>query len=66
MPVTYVCSTCGSDEVSRDAWAEWSVDEQSWVLRTEFDHAHCHRCDCETSLIEVELNPPEKVVIRTG
>ena len=54
MPVTYVCSTCGSDDVSRDAWAEWSVGEQRWVLRTEFDYAHCHRCDRETSLVEVQ------------
>lgn len=64
MPVTYVCSTCGSDDVSRDAWAEWSVDAQRWVLRTEFDYAHCHRCDEETSLIEVELNPPRTVVLQ--
>ena len=66
MPVTYVCSTCGSDVVSRDVWAEWSVTEQQWVLRTEFDHAHCHRCDCETSLIEVQLNPPERIVLQVS
>ena len=50
-----VCHRCGSDEVSRDAWANWDVDKQDWVLGTVFDHAHCHRCDGETSLIEVEL-----------
>ena len=55
MVVSYVCGTCGSDDVSRDAWAEWSVAEQRWVLRTEFDDAYCHRCDGETSLIEVPL-----------
>jgi hypothetical protein len=64
MPVTYVCSTCGSDDVSRDAWAEWSLREQQWVLRTEFDDAHCHRCECETRLIEVGLNPPERIVVQ--
>lgn len=64
MPVTYVCSTCGSDDVSRDAWAEWGVAEQRWVLRAEFDYAHCHRCDSETNLIEVQLNPPEKIVLQ--
>ncbi|WP_166038319.1 hypothetical protein [Sphingosinicella sp. YJ22] len=63
MPVTYVCSTCGSNDVSRDAWAEWSVEDQQWVLRTEFDYAHCHRCDRETNLVEVQLNPPETVVL---
>jgi hypothetical protein len=64
MPITYVCSTCGSDDVSRDAWAEWDVAEQRWVLRTEFDYAHCHRCHRETSLVEVQLNPPEKVILQ--
>lgn len=53
--VTFVCSQCGSDDVSRDAWAEWDVDEQQWVLRAAFDHAHCHPCDGETRLIEVDL-----------
>ena len=65
MPVTYVCSTCGSDDVSRDAWAEWSLKEQQWVLRTEFDYAHCHRCDTETNLVEVQLNRPKKIVVRS-
>ena len=64
MPVAIICGTCGSDNVSRDAWADWSVSEQKWVLRTEFDYAHCHRCDSETSLIEVELNPPERIVLQ--
>ena len=62
MVVTYVCNTCGSDDVSRDAWAEWDVKSQDWVLRTAFDYAHCHRCDSEMSLQEVELGP-EKLVL---
>ncbi len=53
-----ICSTCGSDDVSRDAWADWDVRQQDWVLRVAFDNAHCHRCDCETSLVEVEVDPP--------
>jgi hypothetical protein len=50
-----VCNVCGSDEVSRDAWANWDTRMQVWVLGAVFDYAHCHKCDCETSLIEVEL-----------
>lgn len=50
------CSECGSDEVSRDAWADWDPKTQQWVLGAVFDYAHCHRCDCETSITEVELN----------
>jgi hypothetical protein len=50
--VRIVCGTCGSEDVSRDAWGEWDVDAQRWVLRTVFDYAHCHVCDCETRLVE--------------
>ncbi len=50
-----VCGTCGSDEVSRDAWANWNVPKQEWELGPVLDYAHCHRCDDETRLIEVEL-----------
>ena len=50
-----VCGECGSDEVSRDPWADWDTSKQEWVLGAVFDYAHCHKCNCETSLIEVEL-----------
>jgi alpha-D-ribose 1-methylphosphonate 5-phosphate C-P lyase len=52
-----VCSRCGSDDVSRDAWADWDTGKQMWVLRCAFDTAHCHKCDGETSITEVELAP---------
>ncbi len=53
--VAMICSVCGSDEVSRDAWANWDTARQEWVLGAVFDYAHCHRCERETRLIEVEL-----------
>ncbi len=53
--IAIICGTCGSDNVSRDAWADWDTREQLWVLRCAFDYAHCHRCDGETRLLEVEL-----------
>jgi hypothetical protein len=52
-----VCNVCGSDEVSRDAWADWDTKAQEWVLGAVFDYAHCHKCGSETSIIEVELSP---------
>ena len=64
MPVTYICSTCGSDDVSRDALAAWSVPEQRWELKTEFDNANCERCGSDTRLIEVELHLPQRTIIR--
>jgi hypothetical protein len=54
-----VCNVCGSDEVSRDAWADWDVTNQEWALGAVFDYAHCHKCDGETRLIEVELSDRE-------
>lgn len=53
--VTYLCERCGSDLVTLDAWAEWNVDQQDWVLGATYDHTFCHKCDAETRLVEVEL-----------
>jgi hypothetical protein len=53
--IAIICGTCGSDEVSRDAWAKWDTRGQEWVLGAVFDDGHCHRCEGESRLIEVEL-----------
>jgi len=52
MKVEYICATCGSNHISRDAWADWDSATQQWVLGAVFDYAHCHRCEGETSLDE--------------
>ena len=54
MPVDYVCESCGSIDVSRDAWADWDAATQQWVLGTVFDFAQCHRCEGRTRLVERE------------
>ena len=53
--VRMACGTCGSENVSRDAWGDWDVAAQDWVLWTVFDHAHCHVCDGETRIAELPL-----------
>jgi Zn finger protein HypA/HybF involved in hydrogenase expression len=55
--VTYLCEKCGSDQVTLDAWAEWNVEQQLWVLGATYDQTYCHKCDGETHLVEVELAP---------
>ena len=57
MKVTYICAHCKSDDVARDAWAAWDVDEQAWVLRRghPFDEAVCFNCNGKVSLEEVEV-----------
>lgn len=54
--VQMVCSHCGSEDVKRDAWAEWDVEKQDWVLGQVFDHTHCDDCDGDTNLSEVVLD----------
>lgn len=53
--IQFVCGTCSSTDVSRDAWGDWDVAAQEWVLRAVFDYAHCHTCDGETRLVTASL-----------
>ncbi len=47
-PYKYVCSKCGSDEISADAYAAWNVDEQEWEVQNVMDKGHyCAQCDGE-------------------
>lgn len=51
----YACTTCGSQEVLRDAWAAWDVDAQDWVLRQTFDDAYCQECDGPTKIESINI-----------
>jgi hypothetical protein len=57
---TMTCRTCGSDQVVRDAWACWSVEDQHWELGEVFDHAFCVACedDCDLLVTESNIQPP--------
>lgn len=50
--VEYACERCGGVAVTRDAWAEWSLERQDWTLSEIFDFAFCHACHRETRLVE--------------
>lgn len=54
-----LCNQCGGSKVTRDAWAEWSVENQDWQLGAVYDYAFCHDCEGETRLVEVELEPAD-------
>lgn len=47
-----LCTTCGSENVYRDAWAGWDQDRQKWVLANVFDAAFCPECECDTNIEE--------------
>lgn len=49
--VQKVCETCGSELVTRDAWAEWDADAQRWTLGAIYDYAYCPACDAETRIV---------------
>jgi hypothetical protein len=53
--ICIVCGKCGSTNVSRDAWADWDVAKQEWILAAVFDYGHCHNCEGESRLKEVKL-----------
>jgi hypothetical protein len=50
--IEYACQRCGASAVTRDAWAEWNVASQAWVLSEIFDFAFCHQCHRETRPVE--------------
>lgn len=53
----FVCSTCGSNDVLSDAYAEWNIVTQQWELQNTFDKgAFCAHCDGETRFDRVELS----------
>lgn len=51
-----VCTVCGSDDIRRDAYAEWSVEKQEWILVTVFDNTDCEKCGGECSIDWVPLD----------
>ena len=55
--IDIICRDCGGNNVCRDAWAVWDIDEQDWVLGAVFDDGHCEDCECGARLEEVELSP---------
>lgn len=58
----FVCNVCGSDQVTREAWAAWDVAAQAWVLNTAFDFAYCHRCLGYAQLDQLVLTGPPPVL----
>jgi Protein of unknown function (DUF3768) len=57
------CKTCGSEHVSKDAWACWNPATGLWELENIFDHEFCHVCEAETSFVwqRVENVPSRRI-----
>ncbi|MET0370619.1 MAG: hypothetical protein ABW039_04490 [Sphingobium sp.] len=52
----FICNSCGSDAIAREAWAQWDAISQAWVLDALFDHAHCHGCGSHSKPQQVLLS----------
>ncbi len=52
-----VCSNCGSKRVRRDAYAEWDVRSQKWVLQNVFDFAVCESDECDGNQTRIDEVP---------
>lgn len=50
--IIFVCDSCGTAGVTREAWAAWDVETQAWALAELFDYAFCHSCHRRTQLKE--------------
>lgn len=50
--IEFVCDSCATPNVTREAWAAWDVERQAWQLAELFDYAFCHQCHRRTQLIE--------------
>ncbi|MGK2742033.1 hypothetical protein ACSHT0_14155 [Tepidicaulis sp. LMO-SS28] len=53
--VTMICGCCGSKNVRRDAFAEWSEEYQCWELAELYDDSHCHDCGEQVAIEEIEI-----------
>lgn len=49
--IEIACDWCAGTDVARDAWAEWNVERQEWVLGLVTDDGWCFRCECARGLV---------------
>ena len=51
------CPYCESDQVLKDAYAQWDYTNQEWTLYEAYDNGYCQ--ECESSISDVELHTTE-------
>lgn len=45
--IKYTCLTCGGDEITFDATAQWDVEAQCYVVSTLYDDCFCGSDTCQ-------------------
>ncbi len=51
-----VCDLCGSDEVTCDATAVWSVEDQRWELSGLLQNGTCDHCGDGVSICQETIS----------
>lgn len=59
--IKIICPICGSEDISKDASARWSVEDQRWELGGEQDCETCGNCGHESDAGMKRLTIPEIV-----
>lgn len=45
--VVLICPKCGSEDITRDACAQWNTDSGKWELSCVYDVMNCEACGNE-------------------
>lgn len=56
--IEIACEHCGHLGVMREAWAEWNVAAQHWVMAQMFDFAFCLNCHRSTRIVARVIDEP--------
>lgn len=59
-----VCTKCGSERVTRDAWACWNPETGLWELERVHDQEYCQQCECATTFRWTRPVEPGRGAIR--
>ena len=47
------CPYCESDQVLKDAHAQWDYTNQEWTLYEAYDNGYCQECESDISAVEL-------------
>lgn len=57
--IKYICKTCGSDEITFDATAEWDVELQKLVVSNTYDDCYCNSEECQGEVRDAQTHDAE-------